>query len=724
MKTNSKRHVRAALTKRISAPQLLLVLIGLNTCWSAANAQTPALPGAAGRPSFLPPAETAVTVERRSTDLEPALPMADEGSRRVMLAQIEVPIPDPVSDAPNIPLQEQHRHGAVVFEEGQAGLRPRETKPAAPDPGELLATRQYAQLEPIVLKSHDNELAAAIGWSHFNDRSYGDAVAWFSKAIQWDENNFDAAYGLALTYFKTGDFAKAEELARWRMSDDERMRNLLGDMVSARAVAAYKEKKYSESRDLYDQVKGYRPLTRDEQIVQAWNTYNAGSITIAAVEFQRLYDEKPDRFSASGVYATLAQSRDWARLSELARTKRGPLGEVYEDHAKARYYDRGLLLNAYASRSSAETSEKYATMQNIDTATVSGGLGIRSKTGTSGLSQLREISGGVSGSMVVKDVHRISATATARDLESGRVSPDAKIGRVPREGETGFRHATKTNYSSLVDVRLKYEREGEFTPVVELGISPAGGEISSTIVGSAGVKAVQDWGGWSATLYRESIRESILSYTGIVDPYSGQAWGRVSETGARLSVGAFLAEDWSLGAATTFGYLDGENVDDNAHFRVNVSLAKNIQNPNFEYLTIGPSITFEHFEKNLSHFTFGHGGYFSPESLVQGYIGAQFLTKQGRNYLVRGDVGLGLQSYTEADAAYLPLEPDGRTHAGSSSQTAVVFANLEAITLISDRWAVGASLHFNRTGDYNEFAGDVSLKYFFEPRAGLFASDL
>lgn len=46
------------------------------------------------------------------------------------------------------------------------------------------------------------------------------------------------------------------------------MGNILGDILVARAVAAYKQKEYRQSLQLYSEVESYRALSRDEKILR------------------------------------------------------------------------------------------------------------------------------------------------------------------------------------------------------------------------------------------------------------------------------------------------------------------------------------------------------------------------------------------------------------------------------------------------------------------------
>ena len=91
---------------------------------------------------------------------------------------------------------------------------------------------------------------------------------------------------------------------------------------------------------------------------------------------------------------------------------------------------------------------------------------------------------------------------------------------------------------------------------------------------------------------------------------------------------------------------------------------------------------------------------------------------------MKGGLQLGLQSYSEATAPIFPLDGPSPTYRENENQTFIAMANVTGLFQLSAHWALGGSLAYNRTANYSEFNAGIFLKYFFEPRAGLFATDL
>jgi Cellulose synthase operon protein C C-terminus (BCSC_C) len=109
--------------------------------------------------------------------------------------------------------------------------------------------------------------------------------------------------------------------------------------------------------------------------------------------------------------------------------------------------------------------------------------------------------------------------------------PFKLVGNVPLVCPRIFVTNSPSKYDALFDGRIGYQYLGEYSIGADIGITPTGGALIPTVVGDLSLKNTRDWGNWGVVFYRKSIKESILSYTGMKDPYTGRSWGRVTETG-------------------------------------------------------------------------------------------------------------------------------------------------------------------------------------------------
>ncbi|MGC3992120.1 MAG: cellulose synthase subunit BcsC-related outer membrane protein [Chthoniobacteraceae bacterium] len=771
------------------------------------------------RPSFLPASEP----QQSQEDTTAAPEVSDTSAPKTMNMQVEVPVPQPTAISPgqaSQPISQpsisasasilnagtgsvaqaapmnstatgsatttvaasptpapENQGPAIIYDQDQKGIQQKPSdqpqEPTGPDPGKLLKEKRYNELEPLVIQSHDSALASALGWAFYNSNQAKRAYPWFEKAVQWNEKNYEAAYGMGLSLFRMGQYEKAAQIARWRMSEYPNMKNLLGDIQTAEAVSSYQSKNYDKSTEYLKEVGSFRKLTRDERLMQAWNYFQAGDLAQAQTAFEQLYREKQDKYAAMGVYAACAKSQDWNHIAEFSKTYGGPLESMYDDYVAAKYYNRRMYTSAYVA-----SPDKFPELTNINTPVVRADGFVRYKSGDAGTSRLREYGGNISTSFYVGGTNRIDVGAGVSTMSSDNLPKQAQIGQYPIDEITrrqlaaallgtqaepvAYTHPPTTKYNSLVNVNVHYENEGTYSPIADIGMTPSGATISPTVLGNIGFRVNQDWGKVEIDGYRTSVTESILSAVGIRDPYSGKTWGRVVETGGKASAFLNLPSNFSLFAIGSVGQMTGQNVADNTHERVTLALSKNFVPPivaapqNYSasdmsdgksvadgkssmggsefsdrtmgsalsYFTLGPAVTYEHFDKNLDHYTYGQGGYFSPDSLVQGVVSAQLMTAEGRNYLVRASLSAGVQTYSEAASPYFPLQgSNSSSFAKSKDTTFIALVDVEGMLELNQHWAVTTHLSYNKTANYSEFYGSLGLQYFFEPREGLFAQD-
>jgi len=249
-------------------------------------------------------------------------------------------------------------------------------------------------------------------------------------------------------------------------------------------------------------------------------------------------------------------------------------------------------------------------------------------------------------------------------------------------------------------------------------------------------------------VYSQPVRQSILSYTGIRDPYlfpirddlnpvlknlglnklpDDLEWGRVLRSGVRASGYHGFDEHWGLAAAAEVAMLDGENVADSTAVAVSVNPGFNIALDDFDYFSIGPALAYEHYEKNLSHFTLGHGGYFSPEHYINLGPSLQFLSKEGRPLVFKGHVSAGIQMIEEADSPWFPLLAPGLGKYEAKNGFSVSDAldiELKGVWLATPNLQLGAGAAVRHTANYEDFSGGLFVRFLFQDRKASYSSDI
>ncbi len=188
----------------------------------------------------------------------------------------------------------------------------------------------------------------------------------------------------------------------------------------------------------------------------------------------------------------------------------------------------------------------------------------------------------------------------------------------------------------------------------DIGTTPLGFPVQN-IVG--GVRRKGDLGIFSYSVEgsRRPVTGSLLSYAGTKDPRTGAVWGGVVATGVRL--GLSLDEGGALGFWSSLGFhkLTGRNVQSNDRTQLMAGGYWRVINEEDRLFTVGLTGMAWRFKRNAGEYTFGHGGYYSPQeyrSLSFPISYAQRFTRF--SYQVRAAVS---SSWSRTDAApYFPTD--------------------------------------------------------------------
>lgn len=592
------------------------------------------------------------------------------------------------------------------------------TTPSSPVPGKM-SQAEVSRLAESASRTRNAKTAELLGWHYYNKDDFSAAAYWFEQAGEWSPGSEDALYGLALAKLRSGELTTAENLAKANRANPK-MITLLGDIYSRRATEAYELGRFKQSIRFFDQTREYRPLSRNEQIVLAWAYRESNQPVASAALFEKLYRENPDRASAEGLYSSLTKLKNYDKLNEIAETVPGPLEGVYETADPQNYYKAGLYRAAFDT----EGEKVYPILENLNSPSLEMGFGYSQKSGQEGESALTEVVAPyLEARFYPANRNEIMVRISRISLDAGNLSEGANVGTPPLEFAP-YSYTPTTQEDGLFDFRLRWEYQDWVSPYIEIGTTPIGGPLQSRPVGRAGVTYRHMGGYVQGEFYSRSIKQSMLSYVGIVDPYTGNTWGRVTETGFAASVFQTIAPDWTIFAGGSVAQITGEDVQNNDRVAFTLALAKELNVDGFEYFTLGPAVSYEAYSNNQNFFTYGHGGYFSPDYILQGVFGANFLTMEGEQWLIRGAGSVGLQTNQQNSAPYFPLNPDGRTYPGSNSSTGVFLLEADGGILINDNWMLGATAAYTVTADYNAGWASIYVRYFFEPRKGLLRSDL
>ncbi|PTY01538.1 hypothetical protein DB346_12355 [Verrucomicrobia bacterium LW23] len=546
-----------------------------------------------------------------------------------------------------------------------------------------------------VEKSKDVSTAVPLAWSLYDDKHYEESLVWFERAQQWDHQNDSAGKGAGM--------------ARQKISND----------WVGQAAMAQQQKRYRDSLALLDKAQSYNKLDTDGLTIKAWNLFHLGRYEEAAPLFEKLYRQNPRSDLAEGLYYSLKNTGDYNKMAGLSRELGGPYARIYRTETAKEYVDRGLPIAGHA------LDPNIPGLKNVDTKNITGGIGMREKSGDPGTSKLSVVTFPVAQyNLVLPGLHDVMFEAKIMSLDADRFRENsALIGSAPINPLPGQFESPETQYTVL-EPRISWRKEGWTTYYADAGLTPLGGEVMPGMTWHLGmIQQIPD-GYWNAEFFSESVKESLLSYTGMTDPYTGDGWGRVIRIGLRGERYTEFGGCWGLYMNAQADYLTGVDVDDNTHASATLGLSRKFDIEGFKYFSVGPSVAGEVFQQNLSHYTVGHGGYFSPDHILQGVLALNFLTDEGKRFLLKGYFAGGMQTNKQSEADVLPLTPDGRMYPGTTSTSMVFTGRLKGAMLINEHWQVGGLLSYAKSASYDELNAFMFLRYTFEPRTGLFRRDL
>jgi tetratricopeptide (TPR) repeat protein len=157
---------------------------------------------------------------------------------------------------------------------------------------------------------------------------------------------------------------------------------------------------------------------------------------------------------------------------------------------------------------------------------------------------------------------------------------------------------------------------------------------------------------YALEIFRRPQTNSLLSYAGTRDPATGEIWGGIAYTG----VGGRLAHtfgQFNTFASAEYGLLRGKNVLDNNRLALRTGIDKDVLRRENMWVNLGLTLTHWRYKENESFYTFGHGGYYSPQSYTSVNLPVEWAGRSGKlSYLVRGST-----SYSWTNEKRMPYYP-------------------------------------------------------------------
>lgn len=291
-------------------------------------------------------------------------------------------------------------------------------------------------------------------------------------------------------------------------------------------------------------------------------------------------------------------------------------------------------------------------VQDRNTPVISMGDAATGRSGDQGLNRLIVEDGALGDSITAANRLRFAVEAHGVYLFSG--TPDGtsglQLGTLPK-GAT-FAEQTAAGYAA--EAQLSTNTFG-----LAFGTSPQGFPIHNL---TGGLRFRPLGGPFTFMFVRDGVKDSLLSYAGVRDPGTGTIWGGVVSNAGSMQ---FSRSVRTNGQYVNVGYsfIQGTNSPDNW----NVSASAGTYWQIVPGLTLGLNVAGMHYDRNLSFFSLGQGGYFSPQKYYLASVPISWFSRHRRfEYEIRA--ALGVQYLSNDTSPLFPTLPQlspGSFYAGS-----------------------------------------------------------
>nr|EEY5958287.1 cellulose biosynthesis protein BcsC [Escherichia coli] len=244
----------------------------------------------------------------------------------------------------------------------------------------------------------------------------------------------------------------------------------------------------------------------------------------------------------------------------------------------------------------------------------------------------------------------------------------------------------------------------------DIGTTPMGFNVVDVV---GGISYSDDIGplGYTVNAHRRPISSSLLAFGGQKDSPSntGKKWGGVRADGVGLSLSYDKGEANGVWASLSGDQLTGKNVEDNWRVRWMTGYYYKVINQNNRRVTIGLNNMIWHYDKDLSGYSLGQGGYYSPQEYLSFAIPVMWRERTENWSWELGESGSWSHSRTKTMPRY-PLmnliptdwqeEAARQSNDGGSSQGFGYTARALLERRVTSNWFVGTAIDIQQAKDY------------------------
>lgn len=543
----------------------------------------------------------------------------------------------------------------------------------------------------LVIDAHDKDALTALAWIHYNRSEFKKSADIFRHLMTHYPKQSSFYYGLSYCLIAMDEVDETEQImASVALIEGE------GLHADRRIIMqALINKKVARS-----------PKTLEQRRSQAWQLYHQEEVDAALVEFTAILHEQPDATTAMIILDLTEQQYGQEKQQQFLQSLADSEDTALSNVASKIYFNQG-----WPVLSAQTVSDENALYHNADSTWLAINAFHHFKNGESSTSKLTRdfLQLQIGGAFAEGLRWQLQLMPEKLDADTSQSSPT--IGRDFLTTLDSDRIMTK---ATVYTPELLISKEGYAAYSLQLGLTPLDGPITETFTFELGLTRPQ----WGLDIHQLAIKESMLSYIGLLDPFTDDAWGRVVRTGIEGNKSWDVNHQRWLSLSAGYDYYHGENVIDNQAVKASAAWG--------EYRTLtnggwnkGLFASAEHFENNSNFYTYGHGGYYSPDVLFSIGPLINYETQQHQTSWFIAELSLSWFYAQTDDADVYPKDMSTEQYLGDDDSGVGYRFLIEGRKLINPYADIGALIFSQQSADYREWVASIGFRLFFKPHKGL-----
>jgi Flp pilus assembly protein TadD len=574
--------------------------------------------------------------------------------------------------------------------------------------------------EILKLSPADPDALSALAWYRFNRGEVAEAEKLFARLAQEDPGKKDYALGLAYARLNSGKFDTAlDPFDRGLIAEDAEIRSLRQQVYRKQAAEAYDSGQWDQAALPLEKLLALDPTDESAKELLAWTRYRQGRWDEARALMEESFSAKPSPSLAAGLLGIYTAAGDDNRAYGMAdRLASDPDPEIRASMGPF-FFDRGAPVTAAQLDRNPDRC-----FRNADSPRMEAFVYHRSKQGDGKFGDIEETALPITFVYPTALGNQWSGTLTPRYLSGNGGPSTPQAGRYYRFLDGAAKKQNLEDSLFVVQPDVGFAMEGKLHTDIHIGTTPFNGPVDPTPTFEARVSASD----WYVDVHRSNVKDSILSYVGQKDPYGNDEWGRVTRNGIAAGKTWPLGGKWWASGSAGFDYYMGDSVWDNQAVHLDTAVGQTLLFDRDE-VSYGLFATAQHFRRNSDFYTYGHGGYYSPELMTMVGPFVRYRTAICRGYWFDVHASSGWLHQRLDSSPFYPLfdgDTAGFTPAAAADANGEYDSDtdnklgfnlrLQGMKLITPYLAAGGFASVNNSADYTEWTAGIGIQIFFDPQ--------